>query len=119
RRLEIISLCPFTVGTLIWQGQGGAWTLSTCVKGTFTLVHGRDALIAQEQEPVGVDRYFAGSGASLFSPSDVVPYKPRTDVMLVGHAYAPKGRPADALVARFTIGELTKAVGIVGDRLWT
>lgn len=112
-------MCPFTVGTVLWQGHDGAWTLTTCVKGTFTLVHGRDALIAEHQEPVGVDRYFAGSGASLFAPSDVVPYKPRTDIMLVGHAYAPGGRPVEALVARFSIGDVSKSIGVIGDRVWT
>jgi hypothetical protein len=117
--LEIISLCPFAVGTVIWQGQGGAFTLTTCVKGTFKLAHGRDALLAEEQEPIGVDRYYPGAAGGLYAPTDIAPYKPRSDVLLVGHAYAPGGRPVDALVARFTVGDLTKAIGVIGDRIWT
>ncbi|MCK6592456.1 MAG: DUF2169 domain-containing protein, partial [Polyangiaceae bacterium] len=117
--LEILSLCPFAVGTVIWQGQGGAFTLTTCVKGTFKLAHGRDALLADEQEPIGGDRYYAGNAGGLYAPSDIAPYKPRSDVLLVGHAYAPGGKPVDALVARFTVGDLTKSIGIIGDRLWT
>lgn len=112
-------MCPFAVGTALWQGHDGAWTLTTCVKGTFTLAHGRDALIAENQEPIGVDRYFAGQSASLYAPSDIVPYKPRIDVLVVGHAYAPMGRPVEALVARFSIGDVSKGVGIIGDRPWT
>lgn len=108
------------MGTLVWQPQADVYTLTVCVKGTFTLVHGRDATLAAEQEPVeGDDRYFSDNPrGSLYCPSDLAPFKPRADVVLVGHAYAPEGQAVDALVAKFTVGDLTKSVGIIGDRVW-
>ena len=115
--LDTVSLCPFTVGSVIWQPQTGAWTLTACVKGTFHLEHGRDATLASEQDPIADDRYFADS-ASLYAPSDLAPFKPRADVTLVGHAYAPDGRPIEALVAGLSIGDLSKSVGLIGDRAW-
>lgn len=106
-------------GTVVWQAQTGAWTLTVCVKGTFKLAQGREMDLSDAQEPVGGDRH-AGDDprASLYAPSDLVPYKPRTDVLLVGSAFAPGLRPVEALVARVSLGELDKALGVIGDRVW-
>jgi hypothetical protein len=104
QRMERVSLCPFTAGEIVWQAQGGAWTLSICVKATFALVHESEAAIADVQDPI--------------EPADLVPFKPKTDVLLRGHAYAPEGRAVEALVARFSVGDFTKAIGVVGDRVW-
>jgi hypothetical protein len=115
-------LCPFTAGTSIWQAQDGAWTLTVCVRGTFSLVHGREAVLADAQEPVMGDRYYKNGGgirgASLYAASEIVPYKPRTDVLLVGSAFAPEQTPVDALIARITVEELDKSIGVIGDRRW-
>lgn len=112
-------LCPFSAGTVLWQGQDGAWTLTACVRGTFSLVHGREAVLADLQEPVGGDMHLGGDPrASLYAPSEIVPYKVRADVILVGSAFAPDQRPVEALVARLAFGELDKSIGVVGDRVW-
>jgi hypothetical protein len=102
--MERVSLCPFTSGEVVWQAQGGAWTLSICVKATFSLVHEGEAKIADVQDPI--------------EPADLVPFKPKVDVILVGHAHAPEGRAVEALVARFSVGDYAKSVGVVGDRRW-
>jgi len=116
-------LCPFTAGTSIWQAQDGAWTLTVCVRGTFSLVHGREAVLADAQEPVVGDRYYKNGGgirgASLYAASEVVPYKPRADVLLVGSAFAPEQTPVDALIARLVVEDLDKSIGVIGDRRWS
>ena len=116
-------LCPFTAGTSIWQAQDGAWTLTVCVRGTFSLVHGREAVLADVQEPVTGDRYYKNGGglrgASLYAASEIVPYKPRADVLLVGSAFAPEQTPVDALIARISVEELDKSIGVIGDRRWS
>ncbi len=109
-------------GTSLWQAQDGAWTLTACVRGTFSLVHGREAVLADAQEPVVGDRYHASGGgprgASLYAASELVPYKPRADVVLVGSAFAPEQTPVEALIARVAVEELDKSVGVIGDRRW-
>jgi hypothetical protein len=83
------------------------------------MVHGREAVLADAQEPVAGDRHLDDDPRrSLYAPSELVPYKPRADVILVGSAYAPDAQPVDALVARLTLGELDKAIGVIGDRVW-
>jgi hypothetical protein len=121
--VHIALLCPFTAGTSIWQAQDGAATLTVCVRGTFSLVHGREAVLADAQEPVTGDRYYERGGGirgpSLYAASELVPYKPRADVILVGSAFAPEQTPVDALIARISIEELDKSVGVIGDRRWS
>jgi hypothetical protein len=117
--LHVTLLCPFTAGTVLWQAQTGAWTLTVCVKGTFKLAQGREMDLSDPQEPVGGDRHVGDDPrASLYAPSDLVPYKPRTDVLLVGSAFAPGMRPVEALVARVSVGDLDKSLGVIGDRVW-
>ena len=120
--MHIALLCPFTAGTSIWQAQDGAWTLTACVRGTFSLVHGREAVLADAQEPVSGDRYYASGGgirgSSLYTASELVPYKPRADVVLVGSAFAPEQTPVEALIARVSVEELDKSIGVIGDRRW-
>src|SRR5262249_27620046 len=52
-------LCPSPAGTVLWQSQTGSYTLSVCVRGTFSLTHGREAALAGAQEPVTADRHHA------------------------------------------------------------
>ncbi|MBK9259442.1 MAG: DUF2169 domain-containing protein [Polyangiaceae bacterium] len=49
-------------------------------------------------------------------PNDVVPYKPRADVLLVGHAYAPDKQPVRSLVTRFVVGAMDKSIEVWCDR---
>jgi hypothetical protein len=117
--VRTVLLCPFSAGSVLWQTQGGAWTLTVCVRGTFALVHGREAVLADVQEPVSGDRHYADDPRqSLFCASDLALYKPRADIMLVGSAFAPDQVPVEALIARLSLGELDKSIGVIGDRVW-
>ncbi|MEJ7730194.1 MAG: DUF2169 domain-containing protein [Polyangiaceae bacterium] len=117
--MEVVALCPFSVGTLVWRSPRGDWTLTTCVKATFRLEHGRDLGLHPTQDPVSGERRFGDAEhASLQAPGDLVPFKPRADVCLVGHAFAPTGQAVEALVARLSVGEVDKAIGLIGNRTW-
>src|SRR5439155_1757526 len=109
--VSILCACPFVVGTLAWEPSPGRRTLSVCVKATLVLAPGT-ATFAPLQEPLHAD---AGDGALA---SDLVPFKPRADVILTGHAHAPGGAPIDSLLARARIGTFRKSLSINGDRTW-
>lgn len=57
---------------------------------------------------------------SIRATNEVVPYVPRVDVFLTGHAYAPAGHPATRLTVGLSIYHsialLEKKVEVVGDR---
>jgi hypothetical protein len=117
--LDLISLCPFPVAAFPWQTQPGAWNLTVCVKATFSLVHGQTAPLSPTQHALVDDAYWdSNPAASLYAPSDFVPYKPRIDVLLSGHGYAPGGTSVDTLPVRLQVGSLVKALTLTGDRTW-
>ena len=118
--METFVLCPFRVGTLLWEAQPGQRSLTVIVKATFLLVPDGEAVPAPEQDPIGDDKYWEESAlGSLFRPDDLAPLKRRVVLALVGHAYAPGGAPVPELTARLRVGDFFKTLEIKGDRLWT
>jgi hypothetical protein len=117
--LRTVPLCPFAIGSVLWQAQGGAWTLTVFVRGTFAIARGRDAPLAEAQESLAADRSFGDDPRqSLYTASDHALYKPRVDVTLVGSAFSAGPSPAEALIARLSLAELDKSIGVIGDRVW-
>ena len=100
----------------------GAPFLSVIIKGTFKLENGRPARAAEKQLPIFTadEPYDPKDPASpLKLESDLVPFKPRTDVILVGHAYAPYGRPAKVVDVEIEVGPVRKRLRVFGDRAWS
>ena len=118
--METFVLCPFRVGTLLWEAQPGQRSLTVIVKATFLLVPDGEAIPAPEQDPIGDDQHWEESAlGSLRRPADLAPLKRRVDLSLVGHAFAPGGEPVPGLTARLRVGDFIKTLEIQGDRLWT
>ncbi|AHG92994.1 Protein of unknown function DUF2169 (plasmid) [Gemmatirosa kalamazoonensis] len=102
----------------------GVDTLYAVVKGTFALDQPLDAAgeppLAAEQIPVTVSPEHWGDPAtsSLKAASDISLLKPATDVLLVGHAHAPNGRPTTWMDVGLAVGPIRKVVRVFGDRVW-
>ncbi|MDI1430148.1 DUF2169 family type VI secretion system accessory protein [Polyangium sorediatum] len=117
--MDVLSLCPLRARGFIWQSHAGTHAQTIVVKATFVLVPGVSLLAPEEdQEPPNDDdaHWDDDPARSVVAPSDRVPYKPRADVMLVGHAYAPGEQPVRSLVARLLVGELDKSLEVWCDR---
>ena len=56
--------------------------------------------------------------ASIAYPCDLALRKPATDVVVVGRAHAPGGRPIPRFEARLEIGPLQRAIAVFGPRVW-
>jgi hypothetical protein len=68
---------------------------------------------------VKVDEYYDGGdpeSSTVQYESDLAPYKLATDVVLVGKAYAPEGRPVPAMDIGLTVSGRTKTIRVIGDR---
>ncbi len=115
--MDVVSVCPLRVASILWQPQRGGFALTVVAKATFRL-QPHEARLAQEQEyPNDDDNFWNDDAArSLSSPTDLVPFKARPDVMLVGHAFAPRNQTVRSLVARITIGDVDKAIEVTCDR---
>jgi hypothetical protein len=104
------------------KGSDGRPFLALVIKGTFQLANdGRPATLSREQRPVlGADVPVdpEAPGGLLRFESDRVPFKPRSDVVLVGSARAPGGRAVAALDVRIRVGPLDRFLRVFGDRRW-
>jgi len=75
---------------------------------------------AEQQLPVAVEQKFYGEPdqSSIKSPSDVSLMKPGTDVLLIGQAYAPGGRPTTWMDVAVAVGPVNRTVRVFGNRQW-
>ncbi len=93
--------------------------LTLVIKGTFSLCPGEAVKCAPKLLDVVGDVLSDGEGEQTIKyPSDFVPFKPLADVLLVGSAHAPKGRPVTELNASLRVGGWRKNVQVTGDRVW-
>ncbi|MBX6362555.1 MAG: DUF2169 domain-containing protein [Gemmatimonadetes bacterium] len=95
----------------------GVDSLYAVIKGTFDVVTGESA---EEQLPVVVadEHYGDPATSSIRAPSDISLVKPATDVLLVGSAHAPGGRPAAYVDVSLRVGPVGRTVRVFGDRYW-
>ncbi|MFV0385599.1 DUF2169 family type VI secretion system accessory protein [Paracoccus sp. (in: a-proteobacteria)] len=73
-----------------------------------------------EQEPLNFSDgcFGAVNVTSLRYPSDLVPYKPATDVIVIADAFAPEGRPVEQWDVSVQAGALSKTLHVTGPREW-
>jgi hypothetical protein len=102
----------------------GVDTLYAVVKGTFALSPEAqpwaEPALAVEQAPVTLapEHWADPATSSIKSASDICLLKPATDVLLVGHAHAPQGRPTTWMDVVVGVGPVRKMVRVFGDRVW-
>jgi hypothetical protein len=118
--MDVKSVCLFSVDSLIWQPRASTWVLTFVCKAAFTLLPG-EAVLAQEQAlPLPEDEHWNDDPErSVRAPCDLLPVKPRAEVMLVGHAFAPGGAPVRSVTARVAVGPIDKSIEVVCDRVLT
>jgi hypothetical protein len=99
--------------------NGVHWWL-VAVKATFTIAPGGRLVLADKQPPpVLMPEYFGEPGqSSLRYDSDLLAVKPSTDVLVVAHAHAPRGRPAAMVPVALRVGQLQKILLVHGDRTY-
>jgi uncharacterized protein YjbI with pentapeptide repeats len=107
-------LIPFVVP---WQIQSTGHSLVVVVKATFDIVPGQDAVLAKEQLPPSGDvRFDEQDTASLRYSSDFAIFKPKADVLMVGHAYPTSNQAIGYVTLR--VGSLQGSLAVFGDRSW-
>jgi hypothetical protein len=115
--MEVVSVCPFRVASLLWQPRRGGWVLTVVCKATYDLAPVQARLSDEQDDPNEDDNHWNDDPArSLYSPSDLVPFKARADVVLVGHAFATRGEPARSIMTRLVVGTINKSIEAYCDR---
>ncbi|APR78298.1 D-alanyl-D-alanine carboxypeptidase [Minicystis rosea] len=113
--MHVVSASPLRVASIVFQPRRGAFALTVVCKATFQLEPDVCRLAVAQEDPIQ-DDILGESG--LRAPSDLVPMKPRADVILVGHAFAPGGQPARTVRARLVVGEIDKSIDVFCDRIF-
>ncbi|HZF56774.1 MAG TPA: DUF2169 domain-containing protein [Polyangiaceae bacterium] len=115
--MDVQSRCRLRTGSIVWQTRAGAWALTVACKATYRLLPVESPLAEEQDEINEEDTYWNDDDArSLSSASDLAPFKPRADVLLVGYAFAPKGQPVRVLPVRLCVGEVDKGIDVWCDR---
>jgi hypothetical protein len=116
--LQIKNETPFKVMLLPLPDRDGIDTVYAIVKGTFSI--GAHYGLSEEQLPVALADQHYGDPAttSVRIPSDVCLEKPGTDVLMIGSAWAPGGRPTWQMDVSVAVGPAIKTSRVFGDRVW-
>jgi hypothetical protein len=99
--------------------DGVHWWL-IAVRATFDIDPSGKLTLADEQlAPVLVPEHYGEPGASsLRYDSDLLARKPGTDVLVLGSAHAPEGKPAVTVPVMLRIGSLEKTLLVHGERVY-
>lgn len=118
--MDIANETSFNAATMLWEDLEGNAKLSIIVKATFSITN-KGPLISNEQLPIFTTDHHHGDDplSSVRFETDMVPFKPRADVILVGRAYAPGGLPITRVDVALRIGRVQRVIRVFGDRVWS
>ncbi len=117
---QIDNRTPFAAERAWVRDRSGAEIWLVAVKATFDIRPDGSTDISADQPKVlwSPEHYGEPGQSSVKYDADLVLTKTTTDVIVVGHAYAPPGRMVTEIDAGFSIGPIHKLVRVFGDRSW-
>jgi hypothetical protein len=97
------------------RAPDGSYILSVLAKRTYSFADTRELVLADEQVPLCEEPVAASDDSALLvQDTDLFAYKPRTDVVIVGHVYNYDRRTRVPAAVR--IGDALKQILVIGDR---
>lgn len=116
--LQLVNRTPFKAVISVLPDRAGIDTLYVVIKATVTL-RPRLALAAVQVPPIMADEYYGDPlTTSLRAASEMHIGKAGTDVLLVGSARAPGGRPVPYLDVSVSVAGRQRQIRVFGDRVW-
>jgi hypothetical protein len=112
---------PFSAERTWTRGRDGTEMWLVAVRCTFDIKPDGSTKAADTQPPVVAAPEYIDPDqpqSSLKYDTDLVRTKTATDVIVLGHAYAPDEQPVTELDVGFQIGPLIKNLRVSGDRVW-
>ncbi len=106
-----------TVRQLSFATQGASFGLAVVLKRTYVVTDDGAAAVAEAQVPLCETIALSEADPKLLAhDTDLVPNKPRTDVIVLGHA---QGGGERSFLASIAVGGVKKEILVVGDRRCT
>jgi len=97
----------------------GNHVASVIVKRSFRITHGAETRCQADHRLRKIDHYYEDGDpewATVQHESELAPYKPLTDVVVIGKAYAPQGAPTQQMEVSVRVGQKEKKLVVIGDR---
>ncbi|MCP4349976.1 MAG: DUF2169 domain-containing protein [Desulfobacterales bacterium] len=89
------------------------------IKTTFNILHDKISVSKNQLPIVKADEYWSNpANSSLKYASEMTLPKPATDIVMIGHAHSPNGKPIYAGYVSLKVGKYTKTLSVFGDRYW-
>lgn len=122
--MQLINATRMVAGYNMGLEPSGRELLVVVIKGTFR-IPSPDAPaghfeLHEEQVPLVMADTFTGApgfSAPVYEV-DFAPRKPRCDILLLGSAHAPAGRPATRVEVGVRVGRWSKSMAVIGPRHW-
>ena len=117
---QVDNRTPFAAERGWVRDRNGTEIWLVAVKATFDIKPDGSTEVSKNQPPVlRVPEYFGEPGkSSIKYETDLILTKTTTDVLVIGHAYAPNSSPVTELDVGFRVGPVKKILRISGDRTW-
>ncbi|UXN05584.1 DUF2169 family type VI secretion system accessory protein [Bartonella sp. HY761] len=123
--MQIKNLTPFTHLRFSKSDNKGLEFGVVALKATYVFDDDSNLQISDEQEAINAEEKTFGAPAfsSLKQPTDLVGYKPSTDIIVNATAYSPKGQPTKAWNVGFELMDangvkIQKTLRVTGPRWW-
>lgn len=117
---EVDNRTPFAFAPLLLADEEGRPLVVPVVRATFAVSPRGEVALAEEQPPIpfaGVPNGEPGKSSWRLEPEAAF-VKPATDVVLLGHATAPRAGTTQLDVG-FRVGPVQKIARVFGDRVWS
>ena len=117
---QVDNRTPFAAERGWVRDRNGAEVWLVAVKCTFDVRADGSTEVSEQQPPVlrVAEHHGEPAKSSIRYEADLVLTKKTTDVIVVGHAYAPAGRSVTEMEVGFRVGPVQKVLQITGDRAW-
>lgn len=114
--MQVTNRTPYTCERVILFDRNGAETLLVAIKALYNFAQDTTRL-ANEQQPITVaDEYFGEPGlSSVRRASELLPPKKSTDILVTGHAIAPKPG-TKAMQVGVRVGNIMQKAVVFGER---
>ena len=118
---QVDNRTPFAAERGWVRNRNGAEVWLVAVKATFDILPDGNAEVAKEQPPVlRLPEHHGKPGkSSIKYDADLVLTKRTTDIVVVGHAYAPAGQSVAQIDVGFMVGPVKKVLRVLGNRNWS
>jgi hypothetical protein len=101
------------------RGKSGEHRWVVAVKATLDILPSGVVMADEQLAPALLPEYHGDPGSSsLKYDSDLLAVKPGTDVLVVGSAHAPSGRPARSVVVSLRVADVYKSLVVHGERVF-